>query len=525
MVWRADGPQGMESAKVALDIVQYFHGRCLDLGCGQRKVFPAKHVLGVDNYKDLQLFGAMANPDIVASVDKLDMFADGSIDCVFSSHTLEHIEDYEASLADWWRVVKPGGYLILYLPHRDWYPNRGMPGANPDHKHDFVNADITAAMARVTSQCAIRSGGWDQLRDEVRTQEHEYSFLQIYRKRGDDAIHPYAAKPKPAKSLGIVRLGAFGDALWITTVLPALKAEGWHVTLYTQRQGETSLRHDPNVDEMIVQPDGIFADGAVAAQWQGGYWLHCEKKHDRFINLVGSVERHLLPHPSDPNFYLPMEQRHRLMNRNYYEAVAEWAGVKFDPKTIRVKFTPSAEELAWAEAKRAEWKGPFVVINPTGSSAPKWWPHVQACMELLAAAGVGGIVVGDQRFAQYTPPAGWQIVGTTWDLRKVYTLAAFADVVIGTESAVVNSVAHEKPLKIVLLSHSTAENLTRDWDRTIAIQPEGLACYPCHRIHADWTYCTRNAESGAAACQHAANAETVAAYTLQWIRGEMKEAA
>ena len=50
----------------------------LDLGCGPKKIFPAKHVIGIDNNKDLQLFGTVANPDIQASVDKLDMFADVS---------------------------------------------------------------------------------------------------------------------------------------------------------------------------------------------------------------------------------------------------------------------------------------------------------------------------------------------------------------------------------------------------------------------------------------------------------------
>jgi hypothetical protein len=138
---------------------------------------------------------------------------------------------------------------------------------------------------------------------------------------------------------------------------------------------------------------------------------------------------------------------------------------------------------------------------------------------------VGGVLVGDLRACTFEPPAGWTVAGMDWDIRRCFTLAALADVVIGTESAIVNSVAHEPPLKIVLLSHSTAENLTRDWDRTVALEPEGLACYPCHRIHADWSHCTRHPDSGASACQHAATAETVAGYALQWIRGEMKEAA
>ena len=520
MVWRSDGPQGSEAQKVALDIVQYFHGRCLDLGCGPRKVFPARHVIGIDNNKDAVLFGSVANPDIPASCDKLEMFADRSIDTVFSSHLLEHIDDYKAALAEWWRVIRPGGYLVLYLPHADWYPNIGMPGANPDHKHDFRPDDIT----RVMESIGWRSGcGWTQEVDEVRSLGLEYSFLQVYKKRATGTCTRWVPEPMPEKSLGLVRLGAYGDALWITTVLPALRKQYDHITLYTQPQGEVSLRHDPNIDRMVVQPTEIF--GSDAAQLQALYWLHCERKHHHFINLVGCVERHLLPHPSDPNFYMPFEQRGRLMNRNYFEAVAEWAGVEFDSKTVRVKFTPSAEEMAWAAERRAKTPGSFVMISPSGSSMSKYWPHAQEAMTMLAEAGIGGVLVGDLRGKTYEAPAGWEVIGQTLDLRKVYTLAALADVVIGTESAVLNSVAHEAPLKIALLSHSTAQNLTRDWSTTIALEPEGLACYPCHRIHQDWKFCSLVEETGASACQHAATAEIVTGYALQWIRGELKEAA
>lgn len=522
MVWRADGPQGFESSKVKFEIVEFFKGKCLDLGCGPLKIFPTRNVVGVDNNKDEKLFGTRSNPDLAADVCDLE-FKDASYNCVYSSHTLEHVEDYESALAEWWRVVKPGGYLILYLPHRDWYPNIGMPGSNPDHKHDFDNETITAAMGRV----ALASGfGWKQERDEVRTENFEYSFLQVYKKREGAECEAYVEKPRPKRSLGIVRLGAFGDALWITTILPSLKAEGWdEIVLYTQRQGETSLRHDPNIDRMVVQPDGIFGEGDIAAQNQTAYWLWCERKHDRFINLVGSVESTLLPHPTERNFWFPVEQRRRLMSKNYFEAVAEWAGVEFDPKTVKVKFTPSKTEFAKALEMRANWAGPMVMINPSGSSIPKWWPHAQEAMNLLSAAGVGGVLVGDLRGEEFKVPPGWMVFGMDVDLRQVYTLAAMCDVVIGTESAIVNSVAHEKPLKIVLLSHSAPTQLTRDWDNTVTLYPEGLACYPCHRIHGDFTHCKRVPETNSAACQHFITADAVVGYALQWIRGEMKEAA
>lgn len=521
MVWRSDGPQGNESAKVAFDVVEYLRGRVLDLGCGPRKVFPGKHIVGVDSDKDRQLFGISSVADEFCDCAKLDIFADGSADCIFSSHLLEHLDDPKAALRRWWEVLKVGGTLVLYLPHRDHYPNIGMPGSNPDHKHDFLPEDVTLMMKDV----AWRSGqGWTQERNETRTDGDEYSFLQVYRKRATAGTAEYEDKPRP-RGVGVVRLGAFGDALWITTVLPQLREKYGHVTLYTQPEGEQSLLHDPNVDRMVVQEKGIFGNDDKTALIQWAYWLHLEKKHDHFINLVGSVERQILPHQADPNFYLPADQRRRLFNRNYYEAVAEWAGVKFDAAKVQVKFTPSEDELLWAFDERAKFAGPVVVINPSGSSMPKWWPYTQRAMELFDAAGVHTVVLGDLRGAQIKDTKLGRVIGKDWPIRKAYAFAARADVVIGTESAIINSVAHEAPLKIVLLSHSTPNNLTRDWDRTIAVEPEGLHCYPCHRIHQDMSFCTMNQETKAAACQSAATAETIVEWALQWIRGEMKEAA
>jgi ADP-heptose:LPS heptosyltransferase len=395
-----------------------------------------------------------------------------------------------------------------------------MPGSNPDHKHDFRNENITAAMEGIARRSA---SGWVQERDEVRSGGLEYSFLQVYRKTRAAATSRFEHKPKAAKSLGLVRLGAYGDALWITPILPALKAEGWDITVYTQVQGEASLRHDPNIDRLSVQATGIF--GPSPQELQALYWLWCERKHDRFINLVGTVERHILPFDQDPNFYLPDEQRRRLFDVNYVERVYEWAGVPFDAAKVRVKFTPTEGELAWAHEERRKRQGPFVMLNPGGSSLPKFWPHGQKFMDLCAEAGIGGVLVGDTRECTYEPPKGWEVVGKAWDIRKCYTLAALADVVVGTESAIVNSVAHERPLKIVLLSHSTANNLTRDWERTIAVMPEGLPCYPCHRIHATWTFCARVPETGCSACQSALAAEEVAKYAIQWIGGKIRAAA
>lgn len=65
---------------------------------------------------------------------------DQSYDFVYSSHTIEHMVYPDVALKNWWRVIKAGGFLLLYLPHRDLYEkNKTLPSRwNFDHKHFFL---------------------------------------------------------------------------------------------------------------------------------------------------------------------------------------------------------------------------------------------------------------------------------------------------------------------------------------------------------------------------------------------------
>ena len=46
-------------------------------------------------------------------------FDDGSFDLVTASHVLEHLEDDEAALTEWTRLIKPGGHLLVLLPSNE----------------------------------------------------------------------------------------------------------------------------------------------------------------------------------------------------------------------------------------------------------------------------------------------------------------------------------------------------------------------------------------------------------------------
>jgi hypothetical protein len=62
-------------------------------------------------------------------------------------------------------------------------------------------------------------------------------------------------------------------------------------------------------------------------------------------------------------------------------------------------------------------------------------------------------------------------------------------------------VAFDSMAKIVFLSHSSEENLTRDWANTEALHSTTTPCYPCHRMHLNHDFCPQDQETGAAMCQ------------------------
>lgn len=61
-------------------------------------------------------------------------------DFVYSSHTLEHICNPGVALRNWFRLVKEDGFLIVYIPHRDFYEKKKtLPSRwNSDHKYFFL---------------------------------------------------------------------------------------------------------------------------------------------------------------------------------------------------------------------------------------------------------------------------------------------------------------------------------------------------------------------------------------------------
>jgi len=80
----------------------------LHIGCGDKYIPGFVHI----DTRELP------HVDYVTPADKLDMFADQSVDLVYSCHMLEHLRrnEVEVVLREWHRVLKQGGILRLAVP-------------------------------------------------------------------------------------------------------------------------------------------------------------------------------------------------------------------------------------------------------------------------------------------------------------------------------------------------------------------------------------------------------------------------
>jgi predicted SAM-dependent methyltransferase len=83
----------------------------LHLGCWHRHIPGFVHI-------DLC---ELPHIDYKSSIDKLPMFEDNSVELIYSSHSLEYFDRIEAErvLAEWRRVLRPGGVLRVAVPDFD----------------------------------------------------------------------------------------------------------------------------------------------------------------------------------------------------------------------------------------------------------------------------------------------------------------------------------------------------------------------------------------------------------------------
>lgn len=313
---------------------------------------------------------------------------------------------------------------------------------------------------------------------------------------------------KPQKTCAVIRYGAIGDAIMVSSVFPRLKEQGYHVTLYCQDgPGYEAIKHDPNVDRFIIQ-----GKDEVPPAFLSEFWDYTRKKYDKWVNLCESVEATLLASPGRASYEWPNAARRLHMDRNYLE----WTHVLAEvPPPYAPKFYSTIEEKAWARKQKERAGRRNILWSLSGSSGHKVWPHLDTVLAglMLSYPDVHVFLVGDE-FCRMLE-TGWEdeprvhCRSGKWSIRESMAFAEVADIVIGTETGLLNAAGHMDCWKVITLSHSSPEMLTKHWKKVIALQqPEGVGCakYPCRQLHggnghSPWEDCPQHEQTGTSLCQ------------------------
>jgi len=483
MVWTPETSRGYEAQKCRYRVASFLRGRGLDLGAGQEKI--CSDAIGVD------ISGKAAEIKLDLSADHaLGIFSDGAFDYVFSSHCLEDFKCTRAILEEWWRVIRPGGHLVIYCPDPDYYPRKGTAGANPNHQVDLYWQDVWSIINDF--------GNAQKISSSRHKESNEYSWQLVIRKKksllksivptkllnqfgSNNGMISFPRKKKTNKECLVIRYGAFGDAVWVTPVLRQLKKEGWYVVYNCTPYSAEVLRECPWIDEFILQERDVVPNIEL-----GEYWKETSESFDRVINLCQSVERTLLVQQGRPEYHLSHKKRHELCNVNYMDRTMEIAGYpEMKGQLPELHFTEMEEELAGFIRKDHEDKF-FILWSLSGSSLHKCYPWSHIVATTIHQKYPDDIViftVGDEMCKMLE---SWQHRNTynrsgIWNIRQSMLMTKYADLVIGPETGVLNASSCFETPKIVFLSHSSNENLTKYWQNCTPLRAN-VNCQPCHRL-------------------------------------------
>lgn len=117
---------------------------------------------------EVEMCGKACGVDIVAEGDNLPM-EDNSTDFVINSHVVEHFFDPIKALKEWYRVIRPGGYIYIICPQFDMDPTEHRPKTKLQEvidrhegrlKPEDVNMENGHTMSGVTGLPLNDRGHW-----------------------------------------------------------------------------------------------------------------------------------------------------------------------------------------------------------------------------------------------------------------------------------------------------------------------------------------------------------------------------
>jgi predicted SAM-dependent methyltransferase len=165
----------------------------LNVGCG----YPLRQKLHArfqgPEWREIRLdLDAAVQPDIVCSITDMSPVATDSVDAVWSSHNLEHLQRHEvpSALTEFLRVLKPSGLLLLTLPDLQQVARLVAEDRLEDRAYTSASGPITpldmifghtASLAQGNQYMAHRTGFTAQTLQKLLV---EAGFVEVTLRRG-----------------------------------------------------------------------------------------------------------------------------------------------------------------------------------------------------------------------------------------------------------------------------------------------------------------------------------------------------
>lgn len=301
------------------------------------------------------------------------------------------------------------------------------------------------------------------------------------------------------KKLLVIRYGAIGDQVMLTPVWKPLKDKYGHVTFYTNKEGVEVNKNNPHIDDYIIADQGIPYEARQAQL------AELKTEFDRAIDFTGSIERSLLIARSQKElYYKSSAELHKTCNVNYYDHTLSWAGLpEIKGKNPTLWITEDEDKICKKFMKRYSKKEFVVMVAMAGSSPHKIYPWQEFIFDRLRHdIPIKFITVGDEysKILEMWNKDTYNAAGL-WSVRKSLIMTKYVDLVIGPETGVINAAGCFDTHKIVYLTHSSIENLTKYFKNCISLEPpEEIECHPCHKLIANAPECPVGQMSGAPAC-------------------------
>jgi ADP-heptose:LPS heptosyltransferase len=316
----------------------------------------------------------------------------------------------------------------------------------------------------------------------------------------------------------VVRFGGIGDNLVAGSVLAPLKRMGYMTEVITSEPNHVLFFHNPHLDKLSVKKVERDLPQNDLTAWQK--W-HESRSHeyDVYLHASHSMEGRHAVFPSMTSFWWPPEYRRKLCAGSYLETAHDLAQVPYEFGPL---FYPSEEEKSFAlEIKKKT--GRFILWVLSGTRIDKVYPYATSAVARIIREVKAPVVLmggssekeqsmvnaikhsvtidngGRDGLHLAVPSEGGE---KCWPLRTSLSFALCADLVVTPDTGTGWAVALEPMPKIAMMSHASAENITKHWVNTVTLHADQnrVPCWPCHRLHDDPSTCVENKEKNGAAC-------------------------